>query len=1151
MSEDGNIKRQSAPTYFDAKRRFESFLKEYKVEGQGVPYTHTAYGPPWGKFNIPDDKMDKFLKIYYDALQARVPLHITEKPKKVGQLLLDIDFNFDKKKEISQFDNDNNSRYYKLDDIQYIIAHMNHIIRKYYNWNSKVLTAFVFEKETATVKRNKETGATIYKDGFHIVYPFLAVSEGMRYLIIHELKKKIKNTNGFRHIPFTNSLNDVFDMSVIKNNGWMMYGSRKHDGPWYTLTHVFKCTLDEEDKGHYNIKDLLQILSNRKFSDNDEVKFKSVIDSDELQDTVNQILSKYGVLKDNKNNNNNNNKKEYVNNNFIDEDSDEDNSSNEDDDDDDDDEGIDEIESIRHEILERRREQNRKDAIKNKKAEGKLAKKLVAILSKERAINYHDWIRVGWALYNINTNLLETFKNFSKKAGKKYNEKSCEKVWEKCRNDGGFTIASLRHWARQDNPEKYSELLTENVNELIVEAESGTEYDVAKVVHELYRELYKCTSIKHDTWYEFQGHRWVNVEGGYTLSTKLSEDITKEFAILNTVCMQQYSSRTGSDKDSFIKRSTNILKIMTNLKKSGFKDRVIKECKGMFYDSTFEEKLDSNKTLIGFDNGVYDLESRKFRPGCPDDMLSLTVGYDYENYSMDHEYVVGIQDFFSKVQRETDMRDYILTLMASYLDGYTKDEKFILWTGSGCHAAGTQIMMFDGSLKKVEDVMPGDLLMGDDYTSRKVKHLYRGKDKMYRINQKEHNSYVVNGDHRLALRFQGETELYYEVPRRRYVVTWYSFDDLMAIKKNHRYFSIDELEKANVFFKEIERDENVLKKDHILVVPVNLYLKLNNSIQEKLYGYKSITKDKYNCYPINIQAEGVDDYYGFELTDNQRYLMHDKTVTCNSNGKSKTVELFQMAFGEYCGVLPVTFLTQKRSGAGAATPELAQQRGRRFVVFQEPENNDKIQVGYMKELTGGDWVYARPLFKDPIRFKPQFKLLLTCNRLPQIPSTDGGTWRRLRVSPWESEFVDDPKQPHQFAKDYDILEKLELWKKAFLWLLLHKYYPIYKEQGLKEPAKVTEFTRKYKKQSDMFFEFIDSTLSMTKDNKDIERWDVLYAAFKTWYSESYSGKCPFARKDLTEYCMNNNYKVDKTYLYGVAFKSEETTSNNTKQALDE
>ena len=331
----------------------------------------------------------------------------------------------------------------------------------------------------------------------------------------------------------------------------------------------------------------------------------------------------------------------------------------------------------------------------------------------------------------------------------------------------------------------------------------------------------------------------------------------------------------------------------------------------------------------------------KFRPGTPDDYVYRTVGYDYEIFSLDHPYVKEIQNFFNKVQTEEDMREYILTLLASHLDGHTKAQKFILWTGSG------------------------------------------------------------------------------------------------------------------------------------------------------------------------------------------------------ANGKSTVIEFYQYAFGEYCGVLPITVLTSKRKGSSNATPEIADLRGKRFVVFQEPERDDKIYVGYMKELSGGDWIYARPLFKDPIRFKPQFKMILTCNVLPYIPSTDNGTWRRLRVSPFESEFVDGkPKRKNQFPKDYDLTDKMQEWKKALLWLLINVYYVKYKAEGIKEPTKVTDFTSRYKRKSDAILEYIEDNLDKTGNDDDMESIDFIYTGFREWYKDGNPNRTILNKNDLQEYLMNNNYRCDKTYLYGYKIKGE-------------
>lgn len=69
-----------------------------------------------------------------------------------------------------------------------------------------------------------------------------------------------------------------------------------------------------------------------------------------------------------------------------------------------------------------------------------------------------------------------------------------------------------------------------------------------------------------------------------------------------------------------------------------------------------------------------------------------------------------------------------------------------------CLGKGTQILMFDGRLKPVEDIKPGELLMGDDSTPRTVLSTVIGHGKMYWIRQNKGIDYRVNEDHILSLK---------------------------------------------------------------------------------------------------------------------------------------------------------------------------------------------------------------------------------------------------------------------------------------------------------------------------------------------------------------------------------------------------------------
>lgn len=69
-----------------------------------------------------------------------------------------------------------------------------------------------------------------------------------------------------------------------------------------------------------------------------------------------------------------------------------------------------------------------------------------------------------------------------------------------------------------------------------------------------------------------------------------------------------------------------------------------------------------------------------------------------------------------------------------------------------CLGRGTRVLMYDGTVKCVEDVAVGDKLMGPDSAPRNVLSVTSGRDSLYRIDQRVGDSYVVNGQHQVSLR---------------------------------------------------------------------------------------------------------------------------------------------------------------------------------------------------------------------------------------------------------------------------------------------------------------------------------------------------------------------------------------------------------------
>lgn len=261
-----------------------------------------------------------------------------------------------------------------------------------------------------------------------------------------------------------------------------------------------------------------------------------------------------------------------------------------------------------------------------------------------------------------------------------------------------------------------------------------------------------------------------------------------------------------------------------------------------------------------------------------------------------------------------------------------------------------------------------------------------------------------------------------------------------------------------------------------------------------------------------------------------------------SNGKSTIIELFEKTFGDdYCGKFPVTLLTKDRASSNACTPELQDVMRKRFASMQEPNDNDVIYTGAMKEYTGGDKIYSRGLFSTPTPFKPQFKLVLLCNKMPQIKGWDYGTWRRVRVVNFNSSFVDEPnpENENEFKKDKTLSKRFDGWREGFMWLLV-QYLKRYKSGVFKDPASVRDASLEYKKKSDMYLQFMEDNFKRTNNDADRVSTQEMYEAFKMWWRGMNTTPVP-SKTDFMEY-VNANTKlkrVGKNTILGLKYLREQ------------
>ena len=330
--------------------------------------------------------------------------------------------------------------------------------------------------------------------------------------------------------------------------------------------------------------------------------------------------------------------------------------------------------------------------------------------------------------------------------------------------------------------------------------------------------------------------------------------------------------------------------------------------------------------------------------------------------------------------------------------------------------------------------------------------------------------------------------------------------------------------------------------DYILLSTKNNYIKYNIEIPEiadinEFFG-KIFTNKNLRNYVLDTLSCILDG----SISQERFYIFTGQ----GSNGKSKLLDLIQKAIGDYYCILPIALLTQKRAASNAAQSELERTKGRRFAVMQEPSENERLNIGLMKELSGQDRILVRTLFKEPYEFKPQFKMILTCNELPEVPSDDGGTWRRIKVCNFSSRFCENPDvNKNEFHMDFELTEKFEKWKEIFISMMIERHKHM-NPSSIHEPSEVRIATESYKQNNDVIGQFISEKIIIDPDIKE-PRLTItkLYNDFRIWCASNVikSKKCP-DRNQLKAYFEKLlSVPYDNKGWRGIAYKLEENEDN--------
>jgi P4 family phage/plasmid primase-like protien len=664
-------------------KHLESLLKENHVHESF--FTHVSL--KGGKYSLNLSVLSKFWELYCKIVRNKeenIFLSLAESPKSHNAVIVDVDLKFREWDEKSD-------RLYTLSFVEKLIQIYQKVLEEVIeDIDEKQLMCILLEKPVySTYHYSDNQSNKIYKNGFHLHFPYLFISkEYYEMIVIPKIKQQIqqntfdikKDFSKFSELLIhkdEDEINNLIDTGALKNS-WLLYKSRKSEEQQpYLISKIYNnklqtLTLEEGFKSYviYDENEEPIQLNNIETIEFNLPRILSIRPHGrKISDIKKEVINKPPLLR-------------YI-----------------------------KIPSFTPIIDDEFQEEEEKkdDETINKELEE--VKQLLKFFKPFRHEDYHQWMTIGWAIYNISKGSEEGRKiwfDFSKNS-KKYNEFNCMYVWTRMQDRKRITIGTLKYFAKQDNPEGYFKYITEINSKNILKDLKSTHWDIAMLLYRHYSNEFSYSDTSG--WYQFKEHHWEFISNGNELRSKISNDLTSFFdKVKKEIYLQLAETQDESKTENLKKKEKEVILLMKNLKTTTYKANVMKECQEIFFVRNFERKLNTNPYLIGFKNGVYDLKDDIFRDGLPNDYISLQMPINYQVFSETDNRVQEVYDFFEKVFPDKSLRRYFMDIMSEIFVGYNHRKQVYFWTGEGDNGKSITQMFIEKMLGPLSIKTPTTLI---------------------------------------------------------------------------------------------------------------------------------------------------------------------------------------------------------------------------------------------------------------------------------------------------------------------------------------------------------------------------------------------------------------------------------------------------------